>query len=797
MPGMGGVVGGASARPLAAVCASFLAGAFVGCAADPVSGWLVAAGALAVALWRPGRALALALAVGLVRGAVHERPRTVEIARDEFAATVVATGPSGALLRLPGASAPSSRANASEPSSESGASADGRDQDALALVSLRGEAHRGDRIVAFGSLHAPLPRLNPGGRDQRQELAVRGIGALGSAEVVRVLERGPRLFRWLDRVRQRFAERASLLCTTPERAALVAALGVGDRSLISPELEDELSASGLVHLLASSGLHLAVAALLVRTLAARAWLRTPFAGRVRPAAFGAVVALPFVALEVLLLGAPWPAVRAGLAAAAALFALALGRRSDGITSLLFGAAVCAAVDPAATHDLALQLSLLGILGLICLTVPLRELLPWPRPLHPRPLRALAEHGLSLACATLAATLCTAPLLAAAFHRVSLVSVLANALGLLPGLAAIPLATLALALDPLGAAALPFWWAADLLSGATLSAAGLFAAVPFAAVAVAAPGVLVCLLWYAAVALLGGAPEPALQRPRTRLLRASIPFGALALLGFARAAAPRFASELRLTFLAVGQGDATLVQLPGGHAVLVDAGGDVRAFPSRLDPGLRDVVPALAELGVSRLDLVVLTHPHPDHAGGLATVLDRVSVGELWMTAPAGDAIGDFVRRKALQRGVPVREPEPRVLGGVRLEVLSGAWDPALSANDNSIVLRLVHGATAALLSGDVEALAEADLAQGTAPLDAQLLKAGHHGSRTSSTDAFLRRVHPRDVVYCAGARNQFGFPHPEVVERTEALGARTFSTAMGAVIAESDGRELRVRRWSE
>lgn len=785
---MGGVVGGVSARPLAAVCAVFIAGAFAGCAADPVIGFLLAAAALGFALWPPCRALGLALALGLVRGAVHERPRTVEIARDEFVGTVVSTEPRGVLLRVP-IDTSAGKERTSTP---------GKSESALAMASLRGEAHRGDRVVAFGSLHAPPPRLNPGGRDRRAELAVRGIGAEGSAEVVRVLERGPHLFRWLDLARQRFAERAALLCTTPDRAALVAALGVGDRSQISPALEDELSVSGLVHLLASSGLHLAVVVLLVRSLAAKLWLRTRLAGRVRPAAFGSLVALPFVALEVLLLGAPWPAVRAGLGAVAALLALALGRRSDGITSLLFGAAVCVLVDPAASHDLALQLSLLGIFGLIWLSLPLRELLPWPRPLHPRPLRSLAEHGLSLACATLAATLCTAPLIAAAFHRVSLVSVAANALGLLPGLAAIPLATLALAVDPLHAGvALPFWWAADLLSGATLAAAQLFASMPFAAVAVAAPGILVCALWYAAVALLGGAPHPERPRPRTRILRAAIPFGALALLGFARAAAPRFSTGLRLTFLAVGQGDATLVQLPFGHAILVDAGGDPRAFPSRLDPGLRDIVPALAELGVSRLDLVVLTHPHPDHAGGMTSVLEHVAVGELWMTAPPGDGIGDFIRRKAAQRGVPVHEPRTREIAGVRLEVLSSAWDPALSVNDNSIVLRLVYGRTAALLAGDAEALSEVDLAHGASNLSAQLLKAGHHGSRTSSTDAFLRRVHPQDVIFCVGARNQFGFPHPEVVERSERLGARTWSTDAGAVIAESDGRAMTVRRWAE
>ncbi len=743
-------------RPLALASAAFVAGAFFGCTGSPFAALGAAACALSLSLWRPARVAALALGLGLLRGAVLARPGSLSVERDEVEATVVALEPHGAVLRI---------------------------SDALAYASLRGDAHRGDRLRAFGSLHEPLPRLNPGGRDRRAELAVRGIGAEGSLEVVQVLAPGPALWRWLDGVRARFSARATLLCSTPERAALVAALGVGDRSLLPPEVEEELSVSGLVHLLASSGLHLAVVVLFVRWLATRLWLRTPWASQVRPAAVASLVAMPLVVFEVLLLGAPWPAMRAGLGALLGLSALAAGRRGDSLTGLAVAAAGCALIDPAASHDLALQLSVVGVLGLILLTRPLRDLIPLVRPLRPKLARRFAEHVLMLACATAAATLCTAPLLAAAFHRVSLVSVAANALGLLPGLAAIPLATLALVSD-----ALPFWWLADLLAGATLHAAQLFAAVPFAAVAVASPGLLACALWYAAVALLAGALGT--DRPRTRLLRAALPFGALALLGCARAAAPLWSDALRITFLAVGQGDATLVQLPRGHALLIDAGGDLRTFPR--PP--RDLLPALAELGISKLDLVVLTHPHPDHAGGMLALLDRVRVGELWMTS-RGDGISEAVRAKARERGVPVREPSPREIAGVRIEVPSLPWKADRSPNDNSIVLRLVHGEVAALFAGDVEALSEAELAQGVAPLAAQLLKAPHHGSRTSSTDAFLRRVGPRAVVYCVGARNGFRFPNADVVERTEALGARTFSTALGAILAESDGRTFRVEPW--
>src|SRR6266446_2802143 len=725
--------GGVGVRPLLVACSAFVAGAFFGTSVS----WWVALLALPGLRWRPLRPLALGLALGLLRGAARDPPAAFTLP-EEFEGQVVAPD----VVRVP---------------------------QGLVALRLRGiPVHRGDRARFFGSVHVPPGQLNPGGRDRRARLAARGIAVEGSAEAIEVLERGPRIWRWFDGLRGRFAERAASICTSPESAALVTALAVGDRSALSREAEDELAASGLVHLLASSGLHLAVVALVVRELARRAWLRTRWASRVRAGVFAAAVALPFAAFEVLLLGAPWPAIRAGAGAGVGLLGSALARRGDGLTTLALGAASCALVDPAATHDLALQLSVTGIAGLILLARPLRDLLPVPRPASGAPIwRRFLEHLLGLGCATGAAALCTAPLLAAAFHRLSLVSIAANALGLLPGLAAIPVATLLVPFD-----LLLLGWIADLLAGATLAASHFFASLPFATAVIAAPGVIACVLWYSGVLLCA-----------RRAFRAALaPWALLAIVAGSRAAIAHAREGMSIVFLAVGQGDSAVVQLPGAHAMLIDAGGDLR-WPGKFDPGARDIVPALAELGIHRLDVVVLTHPHPDHAGGLMTVLDRMSVGELWMTAER-DPIASAVRARAARRGVPVREPHESYLGGVRVEVLS-RFEEGWSLNDNSIVLRLVHGEVAVLFAGDAEALAEADLAQSGTELRAQVLKAPHHGSRTSSTEAFLRRVAPECTVYCVGAGNRFGFPNPEVVARTP---GRHISTAEGAVVAESDGR---------
>jgi competence protein ComEC len=826
---------GFARRPLCAGCTAFAAGAFVGLSTGQRAAALAAAASFAAALlvwalvaaasrpasprWSAGLGLAAALicavGLGLARGAAAPRPaddpalfrwlddpaeakggREPLLAEGQVLTADPARGGARVLLRIDLREPRPGEPLAAPPSP--------------LLAQLYGPRglHRGDRIRALLRLRKPLPALNPGAQDARAQLALRGIALVGSIEPdgLRLLSPGPALPRALDELRSRFARRCEEVCTTPQRAALVAALGVGDRSGIDPALDDELAESGLVHLLSSAGLHLAVVAMAVRELLRRLLLATPLAPRALQIA--TLASLPAALGEALLLGAPWPALRAACGAALGLCAPALSRRADSLTALALAAAACAAFDPASTHDLALQLSLLGVLGLIVLSRPLRELLPIPRPpLGSRSLpRLCAEELVRLCCATAAATLCTAPLLAFAFHRVSLVSIAANALGLWPGLAAVPVATLAIPVGALSPAlALPLFWAADGLAGAVLLAARAFAALPHAVVWVAAPGAWVVALWICFAAFLAGLPARTAQarpRPRIRLLRAAIPLSILCAIALARTLRARFSQTLTATFLAVGQGDAAVVQLPGGRVLLIDAGGDLRGLPAPLgpglrDPGARDLLPALAELGVSRVDVAVLTHPHPDHAGGLPTLLSHLPVGELWATGEPGPGdIGPRVAEAARARGVPVRTPAPGTsleLGGVRIEVLAPAprWSAGRSTNDNSIVLRLVHGAVALLFPGDVEALAEAQLAQGPAPLAAQLLKAPHHGSRTSSTDAFLRRVRPAAVVYSVGEGNPFGFPHPEVMARATALGATALlRTDEGAIQARSDGRTL-------
>jgi beta-lactamase superfamily II metal-dependent hydrolase len=260
--------------------------------------------------------------------------------------------------------------------------------------------------------------------------------------------------------------------------------------------------------------------------------------------------------------------------------------------------------------------------------------------------------------------------------------------------------------------------------------------------------------------------------------------------------------LRVTALDVGQGDSTLVDFPDGSVWLVDAGGVVG---SPVDPGSVAVLPLLRMRRREHLDVVVLSHPHPDHFGGLPAVLSAVSVGEIWDSGQgeaegAGPVYAELVRA-ARARGTPIFHPaelcgRPRVGGGASVELIAPCpgYVPGRDANDNSLVLRVSFGSHTALLTGDAEALEESELvAREGDKLRADLLKVGHHGSRTSTGDALLAAVRPTWATISCGVRNRFGHPHAPVMQRllTHGVEALRLDRA-GGVIWTTDGRQVSV-----
>lgn len=633
------------------------------------------------------------------------------------------------------------------------------------LRGLPSDAARGDRFAGVAELAAVQLFRSEGGGTPWARVARTGVVASGTLRAVAVAERGAGPGALIDRARAAVRDRIDATYH-PRAAPLGRALVLGENDL--DEGDDEaFRKSGLSHLLAVSGTHLSVSALALAAAVRAILLRIrAIATRVDPDRPASVVAFVAAVAYADFAGGSGSVLRAVCMLGAILFARAAGRRPDGVRALAASLLLGALADPMALLDLSFALSAAATAGLLFLA-PLLVALVRATPDGPLP-GALAL-ALRTIATTAAATIACAPLLASTARELPVLGLLANLVAAPIGeLAALPICLLHAA-----AGAVPALerGAAVVGSGALLAvlavargATGLGGALPVPAPSPAESAALV-------VGIVGIA---ALDGLRRRAACGGVLAIALCVLEAVacRAGAPR--GVLRVTALDVAQGDAIWIDLPDGRAMLVDGGG----LPGGgLDVGRRVLAPALAARRRSRIDVVVLTHPHADHAGGLPSALRDIEVGELWDTGQgeatgAGGAVRQLLDTMR-ERGVPIRRPGdlcagPHDLGGATVRVLAPcpAFDETHGANDNSFVLQIAYGARTVLLTGDAEAEAEAKLvAEHGDALRSDLLKVGHHGSRSSSTAPFIDAVRPEVAFTSCGARNGFGHPHAESVTR--------------------------------
>lgn len=650
----------------------------------------------------------------------------------------------------------------------------------------------GQVVRAEARLRLVQDAANPGEWSRAEWAWRRGQPVTGTFHPLRlvVLTPAPAWRRWLAAEHAALARDTRALTDDESAAAFLLTLSAGQRAELGDALEDAFARSGLAHVLSVSGLHVAVLAFSL--FAALRWLlsrRMKTTLRfVDPRAFAAPLALPLAWAYVVFTGWQGPAVRSALMCSLVLGAWLVRRRSDGLNALAVAALAMLVVDPAAPFELSVQLSFLAVLALVLLAPSVREAIPVERP-SPATQEGWAlrlgrwrEAALETFGASLAVTLTTAPLVLAAFQRVSLAGLLSNVVTLpLSGvltLVAAGGAALHVLWPPLAA---PVLWLGLWLSKLFVFIAHAFAAMPGAAAQLpAASGALVALWWAGLLAIV-------FLRGRWRWLALATP-AALAL----HLAGPREVEGLRVTFLAVGHGDA-IVLSTGGHHALIDGGG----VPQGHDTGQRFVLPFLRAQRIERLDLAVLSHAHPDHALGLISTLETVSAERLWLPAEIdeGPLVEDVLTAAEGARvEYQAAGAEAFRLGAAQLEVLGPPRAPhgLESENDRSLVVLARHGAVSFLLTGDLEAAGEAALNVGTVTV----VKAPHHGSDTSSTQEFVDQTRPRHVVFCVGVNNRFDFPRRDVVRRWTEAGARCHRTDVdGAITFVSDGRDVTVEKF--
>ena len=582
----------------------------------------------------------------------------------------------------------------------------------------------------------------------------------------------------LERVRLRAA--ATIDRTFADDAPLARALLIADQHDIPPEMRDRYAAAGLVHMLSISGLHVAVIAAAMELL---------FQVGRAPRPLALIGAFATTAIYVAIIGAPAPALRSAAMLGVSMISRLIQRPTSPWAAWALGGFVPLIVARTIL-DVGYQLSVLGMGALVAAGVV------WRRHLAKRVKGWKATLSREL-LTSLIACVVTAPLVAWVFGRISIIAPVSNLLAApVIGLAQ-PMLFLALLLSPVpGVARFVAQAVHPLLFGFDWIA-WRAAAVPGASIVVSAsmPAAICAALAAAALVLACISRHPVRPAITSLALLSAMVFSPLLPI--------RGNRDLEVHFLDVGQGDAILLRTPDSRWVLFDAGPEWTGG----NAGRSVIIPYLRRRGGS-LDAFVLSHPHADHVGGAAAVFSAFAPRTYWDAAFAGGSRAYKASLiEARNDGVEWHRVHPGdslSLGGAVITFLApdSVWTVSLNDPNLASTIALVrYGAVRFLLVGDAEKAEEDWLVSryGT-ELSADVLKVGHHGSSTSSSDAFLSAVHPDLAVISVGARNMYGHPSIDVLGALARAGVEVLRTdKAGTIVVRTDGSKLEIeeigQRW--
>jgi competence protein ComEC len=674
-------------------------------------------------------------------------------------------------------------------------------------------------------LRRPMGFRNPGGFDYGRYLARRGIYAMGSIsrderfEVVqpsssvllkRFFHLKTHVAGWIDSA------------MNAEEAAITKEMVLGLRGVLPPQVREAFNASGTVHLLSVSGFHVAAVYgaifLLLRLLFKQLRFRLLYrlSGGPRPSKLAAVSALGVVIAYACLITLDglidlvdpnFPAIRSTLMITTFVLAYLIDRDGDAFNITLLAAFVILTLSPFALFGIGFQLSFVGILMIL---YAYRFLYPagggdanqgFPLNYAARLQRWLRD----VAVVSTFASIGTTPLILYHFERLPLIAPLANIIVAPFASIAVPSALVACftmqILQPLGSILLVL---TGVIVKSMYAAIRFFAGLPYAAPHIGAVSLPVVVLAYATILLLPYSYRHHFARWGT--------IGGTVLVSLWLTwpwLLPAGGGQLQITFLDVGQGDASFVRFPDGGTMLIDGGGSYR---DDVDLGALVVAPFLWHTRVRHLDYLVATHPQSDHAKGLLFPLRHFPVQQFWdngarMYAKWYGDIRQEADNRGLYRDVMADNLTATTVDGVHLELLhpTASFRPqakrrggreAAGENNRSLVLKLTYGSINVLFTGDIEQEAESFMLQSGQDLRATILKVPHHGSQTSSSEPFVRAVNPRVAVISVQRDSRFGHPHPVVLGRYQALGTQIFRTDdHGAITIRTDGQSVWVEPY--
>ena len=697
----------------------------------------------------------------------------------------------------------------------------------LILLNIEGrqEFKYGDSIRFRTRLKVPHNFQNPGGFDYAKYLRYKGVMVRGfikdSAGIVILRENQGNIFKLhLERFRTYLKKFIMENSSSPE-GEIIQAMILGDQKEIPKDVMENFNKTGTTHIIAISGFNIGIIAFLsfivIRLIMKSS---TYLLLRFNIVKVSTVFAIVPVIIYTLIAGMGISVVRAAIMAVTFMIAIVFGKDRDLYNSLVLAALIILVASPPSLFDVSFQLSFMAVWAILFITPRLAMMIPdgnheemsryrvWARKIY--------KNIVMFIIVSLSATLGTLPLIVFYFNRMSTVVLLSN-LFIVPvlGIIAIPVCTAIIIAAPLSQGlALFFLHISSFIVQISISMVDFFASFPGSSFFLGTPTFIEISAYYlfliVAVKLIDTwkKKEGDTADSRSFLCPYRLRVAAAVLVFFFVIDAlylyvkDRRNENLVVTAIDVGQGSSALLRLPGGKKILVDGGG---MYDNAVDIGKYVLAPFLWHERIRHIDIVVLTHPHPDHLNGLIYILSNFNVNEVWTNGETAesDTYKDFMKivneKNITHRLMSERIGDIRI-NNVTISILNPAGAIALKndlprkfdkTNNDAIVMKIAMGNVSVLLPADISEPSELRIIDAHKDIRSQVLFAPHHGGFTSSTVPFLNRVQPEIAVISCGRDNVYNDPHPDVLTRYFRRGTKVFRTDInGAINITTDGTNV-------
>lgn len=640
------------------------------------------------------------------------------------------------------------------------------------------------RLSMSAVINKPKPATNPGGFNYERYLASQGIsGTVNLLNGAGISVVGKEPGGWINKLGFKIKNKVLGIvehCLDKNQAGLLSGMIIGYKDGLDENAFQAFSRAGLTHIMVASGMNVAFIILPLMFLFNKLRLGNKTSS---------IITIFVLILFVFVAGFSASVVRAVIMGIIILAGKIIMRETDIHTSISAAALILLFINPYTLYDIGFQLSFMATMSLVMFYPPIKKAVT-----H----RRIPEIVADTLAATLAAQLGVIPVTLYYFNNLYLISVISNLLvvplvqvitiiGFIMVFAGLLNIHLAVLIGYINNSFLSF----------VLFVTEISSKVPYASLKLPTPPIWLVLLYYIFILYL----FKFRQSLNGIKCFGKVKLAAAGLAVLIIVVGSLLPKPMEITFIDVGQGDGAFIKTAHGKKVLIDGGGRDAGSKSSFDIGEAVMVPYILDRGTKSIDIVIASHGHSDHTEGLEAVLKEMKVGLLILPDTDGNGF-EKLEAICIKKGIKIEECKKgdliRLDKETKLEVLnplefSKDTLAQQSLNNSSLVLKLIYKNIKVLFTGDSEAPVEERLVESDMDFEADLLKMGHHGSITSSSEAFLDRIKPRFAVISVGERNHFGHPSQFVVDRLLERSTKLYRTdECGAVTVTSYGRDLKI-----